>query len=315
MDTNFSTSCGANVAERAMSFSLLAGTFQILLKVSAYILTGSAAIFADAAESLVHFLAVIFAYVSLKISRKPPDRDHPYGHAKIGFFSSIFEGAMILVAAIFILGDAAKKILEHPEIEFVGWGIFLTLMSILMNGGLGVWLVQLGRKHRQIILSSNGWHLLTDSWTSIGVIVGLILVWFTKWAYWDPICAAIVAINILVTGTSLVRRGISGLMDEADSKDIAIAEDLLERELAGTGVRYHDLRMRNTGNRVSIDLHLLFDDRMSVRDAHEFATVLERKLSEAFQPAATVMTHIEPWSDQDQLHGNESEFAKSSHSS
>lgn len=287
-----------------MFFSLLSGILQLIVKFAAYWLTGSAAIFADAAESAVHLLAVVFAFVSLKISAKPPDRDHPYGHAKIGFFSSIFEGAMILVAAIFILGDAAKKVLESPKIEAVGWGIVLTFVTIVLNGALGIWLVQLGKKYREVILSANGWHLLTDSWTSIGVIVGLMMVWLSGWGYWDPICAAIVAINILVTGANLVKRGVSGLMDEADAADIATAERLIEAELAGTGVGYHDLRMRNTGNRISIDLHLLFDDRMSVRDAHEFATILERKLSEAFQPAATVMTHIEPKRDHERLHGN-----------
>lgn len=294
----------ARVAEQAMVFSLLSGIFQLVVKFTAYWLTGSAAIFADAAESAVHLLAVVFAFVSLRISTKPPDREHPYGHAKIGFFSSIFEGAMILVAAIFILGDAAKKVLEAPKIEAVGWGILLTFFTIALNGALGIWLVRLGKKYREVILSANGWHLLTDSWTSIGVIVGLVMVWLSGWVYWDPICATIVAINILVTGANLVKRGVSGLMDEADAADIATAERLIEVELAGTGVGYHDLRMRNTGNRISIDLHLLFDDRMSVREAHEFATILERKLSEAFQPAATVMTHIEPKTDHERLHGN-----------
>jgi cation diffusion facilitator family transporter len=294
---------GIRACRRAIHISLAAGIVQMAVKVTAVFITGSVAIFADAAESAVHLIAVAFAATSLRIAHKPPDRDHPYGHAKVGFFSAGVEGAVILVAAVFILGDSLRRIWEGPVIDRIGWGIGLTAFTVLMNGVLGMWLLATGRRHHQIIVTANGWHVLTDAFTSLGVILGLSLAWTTGWAFWDPVCAILVAVNILVTGAGLVRSGIQGLMDRADDADQASAEALLERELHGTGVSYHALRMRNLGDAVSIDLHLLFDDRLSIREAHAFATALEKKLSAAFTPPAVVMTHLEPRRDHARLHG------------
>jgi len=286
-----------------MGVSLAAGFLQLVIKLTAVIITGSAAVFADAAESAVHLLAVVFAFVSLQIAHRPPDRDHPYGHAKIGFFSAGVEGGVILVAALFILGDATRRILIGPELEQVGWGISLTAFTVVMNGFLGIWLIRTGKREHQLILVANGWHVLTDAWTSIGVIIGLTLAWTTGWVYWDPICAILVAINILITGSLLIRRGFSGLMDTASEGDLKLAEEILDRELQKTGVSYHALRLRSLGDGISIDLHLLFEDRLTIRDAHAFATALESKLANAFPPRASVMTHLEPRSDHTRLHG------------
>jgi cation diffusion facilitator family transporter len=293
---------GRATCRRAIHVSLAAGVAQLAVKVAAVFITGSAAIFADAAESSVHLIAVAFAVLSLRIAHKPPDRDHPYGHAKIGFFSAGVEGGVILVAAVFILGDSVRRMLEGPVLDRIGWGIALTAFTVLMNGALGAWLLHTGRRHHQIIVTANGWHVITDALTSLGVILGLSLAWATGWSYWDPVCAILVALNILVTGMGLVRRGIRGLMDRADDADRAAAGAILEEELRGTGVSYHALRMRNLGDAVSIDLHLLFDDRLSIREAHAFATALEKKLSSSFSPPAVVMTHLEPRRDHARLH-------------
>lgn len=290
-------------SQTAMGVSLGAGILQLVIKITAFVITGSAAVFADAAESAVHLLAVVFAFISLQIAYRPPDRDHPYGHAKIGFFSAGVEGGVILVAAIFIIGDATRRILIGPELEQVGWGISLTAFTVLMNGLLGMWLIRTGRKEHQLILVANGWHVITDAWTSIGVIVGLTLAWTTGWVYWDPICAILVALNILITGSVLIRRGFSGLMDTASEGDLKLAEEILDRELEKSGVSYHALRLRNLGDGISIDLHLLFEDRLTIREVHAFATALERKLADAFHPEASVMTHLEPRSDHTRLHG------------
>lgn len=290
-----------------MTLSVGAAFLQLFIKIVAAIFTGSAAVFADAAESGIHLIAVIFAFFSLRISHLPPDRDHPYGHAKIGFFSAGVEGAVILFAAVFILVDAIRRMVTGPELQQVGLGIVLTAVTILINTGLGWMLLRHGKKSGQLILIANGKHVLTDAWTSLGVIAGLTLAWWTGWSYWDPICAIFVAINIVVTGASLVRRGFSGLMDTASEKDLKTAEQILADSLKGTGVSYHALRLRNLGNAVAIDLHLLFEDQLSVREAHAFATRLEEKLSTAYQPNAVVMTHLEPRSDHARIHSEGSD--------
>jgi cation diffusion facilitator family transporter len=286
-----------------MALSLFAGILQLLIKVTAAVVTGSAAVFADAVESAVHVLAVGFAFFSLRVAARPPDRDHPYGHAKIGFFSAGVEGGIILMAALFIMGDSLRRIWQGPVVEEIGWGITLTAVTILFNVALGALLIFHGRKHHQLILTANGRHVLTDAWTSLGVIGGLLLVQFTGWVYWDPLCAIVVAANILRTGSDLVWRGFSGLMDSASEEDLLKAENILRDSLAGKDATYHALRLRNLGQHLSIDLHLVFDDRLSIRDAHDLATALEHELSSAFHPPAVVMTHLEPRQDHDRLHG------------
>jgi cation diffusion facilitator family transporter len=291
------------VSQRAMGVSLGTGVLQLVVKITAFVITGSAAVFADAAESTVHLVAVFFAFVSIRIAARPPDRDHPYGHAKIGFLSAGVEGAAILTAALLILADATTRILRGPEVQELGWGIALTAATVLMNAALGLWLIRLGRRRHQIILSSNGWHVLTDAWTSLGVILGLLLVSLTGWVYWDPVCAIVVAINIVVTGASLLKRSVLGLMDTAGAGEIARAEAFLEAQLRDSGVSYHALRMRHRGDRMAIDFHLVFDDDTTIDEAHAFATDLERKLASAFTPEAHVLTHLEPRRNRKQHHG------------
>ena len=289
-------------AQRAIAVSLGAGFGQLFIKVAAFLLTGSAAVFADAAESGVHLVAVLFAFFSFRISRRPPDGDHPYGHGKIGFFSAGVEGAVIFLAALYILGESIRRILVGPSLQEIGWGIALILLTVLINGGLGWWLIRTGRREHHLILVANGWHILTDAWTSIGVIVGLLMAGLTGWVYWDPVCAILVAVHILFTGSKLLQVSFSGLMDHASPSDLQRAESALASELAGTGVSYHALRLRHLGDRLSIDLHLLFEDQLSIREAHDFATQVEHRLAHAFVPPATVMTHLEPRRDHRRLH-------------
>lgn len=290
------------VAQRAIGLSLVAGLGQLFIKVTALLLTGSAAVFADAAESAVHLIAVFFAFFSFRVSRRPPDQDHPYGHGKIGFFSAGVEGGVIFLAALYILGESIRRILAGPVVEEVGWGIGLTLLTVLINGVLGWWLISTGRREHHLILVANGWHVLTDAWTSVGVAVGLALTASTGWVYWDPVCAILVAVHILRTGSKLIHLGFAGLMDEASAADVRRARDILQQELSETGVYYHALRLRNLGDRLAIDLHLLFDDQMSIREAHDFATRIERSLSVGFAPPAAVMTHLEPRRDHGRIH-------------
>jgi cation diffusion facilitator family transporter len=293
---------GMRRSRQAMSLSLGVSFLQLGIKVVALLLTGSAAVFADTAESTVHLLAVGFAFFSLRLAHRPPDRDHRYGHGKIGFFSAGVEGGIIFLAALFILGDAFRRILSGPEVQQIGWGIGLVAVTVLLNTALGWYLVRTGRREHELILVANGWHVLTDAWTSVGVLVGLALVAWSGWVYWDPVCAILVAFHILITGGRLIGKSFGGLMDLASEGDVRRAEEILAGELRQTNVTYHALRLRPLGNRLAIDLHLVFDDQLPLREAHEFATNLERTLAAAFSPPASVMTHLEPRADHARVH-------------
>ena len=201
----------------AMTLSLVVGLLMFVVKVGAYVLTGSAAILSDAAESVVHVAAVSFAFYSLRFSQKPADRQHLYGHAKVGFFSAGFEGAMIVLAALYIVFEAIRKWVVGLELEYVGVGTSLTVLAMLVNGVLGVYLIWTGKKRNSIILTANGKHVLTDCWTSLGVIVGLCLVLLTGWLPWDPIAAIVVAVNIVVSGVGLIRQSIGGIQAKPPS--------------------------------------------------------------------------------------------------
>ncbi|MRR37284.1 cation diffusion facilitator family transporter, partial [bacterium] len=186
MSTTAKTEADRKQLTFAMRLSLAVGLLMFVMKVGAYALTGSAAILSDAAESVVHVAAVVFAAYSLKLSYKPADENHPYGHAKISFFSAGFEGAMIILAAVYIIYESIHKWFLGLHLENLGAGTALTAAAAAINGGLGAYLVWLGRRKKSLILSANGKHVLTDCWTSIAVLVGLGLVLVTKWLPFDP---------------------------------------------------------------------------------------------------------------------------------
>ena len=289
-----------------MSLSLLVGLAMLGIKAGAYLLTGSAAILGDAAESVVHLAAVAFAFWSLRLSHRPPDLDHLYGHAKISFFSAGFEGAMIVLAAGYILFEAVRKWMAGLELENLGLGTALTVVAMLINGALGGYLIWTGRRRRSIILEANGKHVLTDCWTSLGAVGGLCLALTTGWLAWDPIAAIVVAVNILWSGVSLMRRSISGLMDVADPQLHPQIVALLDRETQAHGVAYHGLRHRPMGDAYSIEVHLLFPTSMSVGQAHRIATRIENAVADSLDPQTFVTTHLESIEDHDQVHSEES---------
>lgn len=289
-----------------MSLSLWFGVLMLVIKTSAYILTGSSAIMSDAAESVVHVAAVAFAAYSLRLSYKPADSDHLFGHAKISFFSSGFEGAMIIIAAVFIIVIAVSKWLTGLHLEHLGLGTGLTAVAAIVNGALGFYLVQLGRKKHSIILEANGKHVLTDCWTSIGVLVGLGLTLLTGWLPWDPIFAILVALNILYSGAGLLKRSFGGLMDQAEPKVNRQLHKILDRETEKYGIKYHRVRHRNLGNAYAIELHLLFPEDTSVRQAHRQATAIESEIEKSIQPRAFVLTHLEAIEDHAEAHKHSS---------
>ncbi|HMP72194.1 MAG TPA: cation diffusion facilitator family transporter [Kiritimatiellia bacterium] len=290
------------LTRRAMNLSLAVGFILLVVKVTAYLLTQSAGILSDAAESVVHVFAVGFAAYSLRLSRKPADSAHLYGHEKIGFFSAGFEGALIIIAALYIFYEALQAILFGPELQRLGIGILITLLVMIVNGSLGLYLIRIGKRSNSIILTANGKHVLTDSWTSAGVLLGLLLTALTGWLYWDALCAILVAINITVSGFRLIRKSVAGLMDVADPAIQKTLADIMDREAHEHHIDYHHLRHRNLGHAIAVDVHLLFPDAMSVRDAHRIATHIETSLARALPTGAQVTSHLEPLIDHHLIH-------------
>jgi cation diffusion facilitator family transporter len=232
---------------RAMRLSLAVGFLMVVLKVGAYVLTGSASILGDAAESVVHVAAVMFASFSLGLLQKPADDDHPYGHSKIAFFSAGIEGGLIILAALFIIYEAVDRWIKHLPPTNLDQGLILTTLTILINAALGWHLIRTGKKAGSLILESNGKHVLTDVWTSLGVIIGLSLVALTGWHGWDSVCGIAMAGNIIWTGYGLMRQSIGGLMDTADPALNAALDAALRRETEKHGLRFHALRHRDAG--------------------------------------------------------------------
>ena len=286
----------------AMQLSLAVGFFMLGTKVLAYWMTGSAAILSDAAESVVHVVAVSFATYSLWLSRKPPDPSHLYGHDKIAFFSAGFEGAMVVLAAVYIVYVSIQRLIVGPKLENLGAGALLVLVAGLVNGALGGYLVWVGKKHGSLILEADGRHVLTDCLTSLGVLVGLGLTILTGWLSFDPIVAILVAVDILWMGSKLIRQSIGGLMDEVDPITQAQIRRLLVEMTSEAGVQFHGLRHRNSGSTNWVEFHLLFPKDTSLESAHALASRIEERIQQDSTMRTEVISHLETLEDHHEVH-------------
>jgi cation diffusion facilitator family transporter len=287
---------------RAMSWSLGIAIGMVFLKMGAYFITGSAAILSDAAEAIVHVVAVLFATYSLRLSSKPADATHRYGHAKIGFFSAGVEGSLILLVAFYIYFHSGKKLISPEPVENLAIGIVVTIVAAAISGALGLYLIRTGRKDHSLVVEANGKHTLADCWTSAAVLLSLILTWILRWAPIDPLIGILIATNILVTGIRLVRSGFSGLMDAADPAIQQSIVELLDRETSQRGISYHNLRHRNLGDTNWVEFHLVFPAGVLLSDAHRVATEIERTLEANVPSGAKVTTHLESALDHDIIH-------------
>lgn len=285
-----------------MNLSFIVGIGMLLLKVGAYYFTNSTAILSDASESIVHIAAVAFASFSLRISLKPADDDHQFGHAKVAFFSAAFEGVMILLAALYIYWISVDKIVNGVKIEQLTSGTLLITIATIVSGVLGFYLKYIGKKHNSIILVANGRHILTDSWTSLGVVFALLMVYWTSWVYWDPIIAMVVATNILYSGTDLVKKSFIGLMDTADKEMKITLKAQLEVLTKERSITFHDFKLRSVGTTHWVAFHLLFPDEILLVDAHRIATNIEDALMAQNDCTLHILTHLETVSDHDIIH-------------
>lgn len=283
-----------NEQKRMMNFSLAAALVLLGAKVTAAVITGSSAIYSDAAESVVHFLAVCFAVWALRLAHKPADETHHFGHDKVAFLSAGFEGAMISAAALLIFYEAVRQMIFGVSIENIGFGAAITGAAAAVNLVLGLSLVALGKRSGSPLLRANGMHVLTDVWSSVAVLIALGLYKSTGWVWWDPIAAMLAALNILRIGYKLIRESLGGLLDESDPAMEKNIRDLLDAEVAKRGLSYHNLRHRHSGRTHWIEFHLVFDDLLTVGQAHEAATEIEASVAALLHPDGRVISHLEP---------------------
>lgn len=283
-----------------MNFSLAAAVVLLGAKVTAAVVTGSSAIYSDAAESVVHFLAVCFAVWALRLAHKPADESHHFGHDKVSYLSAGFEGAMISAAALLIFYEAVRQMIFGVEIANLGFGIAVTAVAAGINLVLGLSLVGLGKRSGSPLLRANGMHVLTDVWSSVAVLVALGLYKFTGWVWWDPIAAMLAAVNILRVGYQLIRESLGGLLDESDPATEKRIRDLLDAEVASRGLSYHNFRHRHSGRTQWVEFHLVFDDLLTVGEAHEDATEIEASVAALLHPDGRVISHLEPKSAEHQ---------------
>ena len=283
-----------NEQKRMMNFSLAAAVLLLGAKVTAAVVTGSSAIYSDAAESVVHFLAVCFAVWALRLAHKPADETHHFGHDKVSFLSAGFEGAMISAAALLIFYEAVRQMIFGVRIDNLGFGVAITAAAAVINLVLGLSLVAVGKRSGSPLLRANGMHVLTDVWSSVAVLVALGLYKSTGWVWWDPIAAMLAALNILRVGYKLIRESLGGLLDESDPMMEKNIRELLDREVAQRGLSYHNLRHRHSGRTHWIEFHLVFADQLTVGEAHDSATEIEASIADLLRPNGRVISHMEP---------------------
>lgn len=276
--------------------SIAAAIATILLKGVAWKMTGSVGLLSDAIESFVNLAGALMALWMLTLAALPADDEHTYGYSKAEYFSSAFEGFLILLAALSIGYTAIERFIHPQPLDAVGVGLLISVLASGINFFTARTLMEVGRKHNSITLEADAHHLMTDVWTSAGVIVGVGLVWFTGWSWLDPAIALLVAANIVWTGWHLMRRSASGLLDASLPKD-KLAQ--IEKLLAGyreQGLDFHALRTRQAGSRAFLTLHVLVPGDWTVKQGHDWAERIEVDIRHVL-PQSHVTTHLEPIED------------------
>lgn len=239
-----------------LKLSVAVAVATIALKTGAWWLTGSVGLLSDALESLVNLAGAVFALAMVTVAAQPPDDDHPYGHHKAEYFSSGFEGALILVAAMAIMAAAVQRLLAPQPLESLGIGLVLSMVSSAMNGALAWAMLRKAREHRSVALEADARHLFTDVWTSAGVLVGLLAVQATGWLWLDPLVALAVAANIAREGYRLIRRSVDGLMDLAVEPEVRLLIEETLAQFAHQTIRFDHVTTRRAGQRRFVDMHM-----------------------------------------------------------
>ena len=276
--------------------SIAAAIATIILKSGAYLITGSVGLLSDALESVINLIAAVIALAAIRVSQKPPDEKHMYGHSKAEYFSSIIEGILIFIAAISI-GYAAISRLMHPQpVEQAYLGIAIATFASGINLIVGIVLLRAGKKHNSITLDADARHLFTDVWTSVGVIVGIILVAITRLNIFDPIVALLVAFNILYAGYKLITRSAEGFMDTAmEDIDHARIMDILNK-FKKEGAKFHALKTRQSAAKTFMSVHMLVPEKWTMKEANDLVEQMEDKIKKSFENI-DILTHLETIED------------------
>lgn len=281
----------------AISCSLLVGITLMALKFYVYSITNSSAILSDALESIINVVASAFALGSIILAAKPPDPTHPYGHGKIEYFSAGFEGALIVFAAVGIVWTAVPQIISPRELPHLQSGLLILFATSAANLVLGIGLVRTGKATHSLVLIADGKHILTDVYTSAGVLVGLFLVHLTDWYWLDGAIALLVALNILVIGFKLISESFAGLMDASDPELLQEISQLLARQRKSTWIDIHRLRAIRSGNRYHLDFHLILPRDLTLEEAHNEVTQLQEVINQHLNGRADILIHAEPCID------------------
>ncbi len=282
---------------RFVWLSIAAAVTTIALKATAYYYTGSVGLLSDALESVINLVAAGVALYIIKIAASPPDDDHAFGHDKAEYFASGIEGTLIFFAAVGIIYTAAPRLFAPQPVENISFGLVVSFVATLINLVVGIILIKVGNQYRSIVLEADGKHLITDVWTSVGVISGVVIVSLTGWLVLDAVIALIVAVNIVWTGFQLIKRSALGLMDTAISPEtvkeiVSVLDGYVEKQ----GINYHALRTRQSGARHFISVHILVPDEWTVQKGHDLTELIELEICRVV-PESTVFTHLEPLED------------------
>jgi cation diffusion facilitator family transporter len=276
--------------------SVAAALVTMALKGTAAWLTGSLGLLSDAVESLVNLGAALVAVYTLRVAAREPDEKHPFGYSKAEYFSSAVEGSLIMLAALAIVATAIPRLVDPREILHFDTGIFVSLVAAAVNLGTALVLLGAGKRHESIALEADAHHLLTDVWTSIGVVAGVGATVLTGWLALDPVIAIAVALHITWTGAKVLRRSVLGLMDRAlPEPELERIRRILEPYQV-RGIEYHALRTRRAGRVRMVEMHLLVPGDMTVREGHRVADQIEDAIR-AELPGSAVITHLEPIED------------------
>ncbi len=276
--------------------SIAAAVVTIGMKTTAWMMTGSVGLLSDAAESVVNLVAGVVALIALKVAAAPASERYTYGRTKAEYFSAAIEGMMIFVAAAVILVSAVERFLNPRPLDNVGIGLVISIVASVVNGAVAIVLLRAGRRYRSLTLTADGHHLMTDVVTSVGVVVGVGLVWLTDWTRLDPIVAFAVGVNIIVTGIRLLLESMRGLLDVTlpEEENARLTEILRSHTTEET--RFHGLQTRVSGRERYATVHVLVPDDWTVLAGHDFIEGIEREMREAV-PGLVVLSHLEPISD------------------
>jgi cation diffusion facilitator family transporter len=276
--------------------SIAAAVLTIGLKAAAYQLTGSVGLLSDAVESIVNLVGAVIALTMLTIASRPADEEHSYGHSKAEYFSSGIEGTLILIAALSIGVTAVQRLITPKPLEQIGLGLGVSAVASIVNLIVGLVLLRAGKRYKSITLEANAQHLMTDVWTSVGVIVGVGAVVLTGWERLDPIVALLVALNIIWSGFRIVQKSVLGLMDTGLPAE---EQTLIQGVLDGyrqSGIQFHALRTRQAGTRSFVSFHVLVPGEWTIQRGHDLLEKIELDLRGAL-PNITVFTHLESLTD------------------